>query len=186
MMRSKNFVKKGRPNEENEYSFVNGIVLIDVSTKRFPDRYAVIDEEDFHKVIDGRGKWFAIKGSNTLYACRKQKEKMHIAVMGEKNGFVVDHIDWNGLNNRRSNLRHASCSQNQGNAPKRRKGTSRFKGVSWYTSANKWGANIMGTKNGKRRYLGLFVSDIEAAKAYDQAAKELFGPFAVLNFPDAE
>ncbi len=93
-----------------------------------------------------------------------------------------DHIDGNGLNNRRSNLRPASNSQQVANQGVRSDNTSGYKGVTWREDRGKWEAKIQ--SGGKRRCLGLFDDKIEAAKVYDHAALEAFGEFAVLNFPD--
>jgi hypothetical protein len=99
----------------------------------------------------------------------------------------VDHEDTNGLNNQRSNLRPATGTQNQGN---RRKGrlyggratSSRWKGVGWFKPAGRWRACI--TQHGRQKHLGYFADEDDAARAYDAAAREFFGEFARLNFPD--
>ena len=94
----------------------------------------------------------------------------------------VDHIDHDCLNNTRSNLRLVSNSQNQMN---RRKGincSSKYKGVTWDTSRQLWISQI--GYNGNRAQLGRYSSEIDAARAYDACAKEAFGDFAHLNFPE--
>ena len=94
----------------------------------------------------------------------------------------IDHIDWNGLNNQSSNLRLCSTSQNGANKRKNEgKYSSQFKGVTWFKLANKWKADIQCNK--KVFTLVLFISEEEAARAYDKRAQELFGEFAHLNFP---
>lgn len=93
-----------------------------------------------------------------------------------------DHVDGNGLNNQRSNLRPATAGQNMMNRRKRPGVTSRYLGVHWYKTRNKWVAVIH--RDRKRRHLGYFSSEIEAALAYDAAARELFGEYARPNFPD--
>jgi hypothetical protein len=93
----------------------------------------------------------------------------------------VDHIDRNPLNNQRSNLRVATAGQNARNASKRRNAqTSAFKGVSLYRNG-KWVAQIQVDR--RKVHLGYFATAIDAALAYDGAARRLFGEFAVLNFP---
>lgn len=94
----------------------------------------------------------------------------------------VDHIDGNGLNNTRENLRLASHAQNKMNMPKPSKAnaTSKYKGVSWSKRERCWCAFI--TIEGKSTYLGGTRNEEEAARLYDAAAKEHFGEFAYLNF----
>ena len=96
---------------------------------------------------------------------------------------VLDHKDGNPLNNRLSNLREASSADNQANQKKQSKQTSSFyKGVYLFKRDNKWMAYI--NREGKRYHLGYFNSQEEAAVAYDKKAKDLFGEFAKLNFPE--
>lgn len=94
----------------------------------------------------------------------------------------VDHVDSNGLNNCRNNLRLATHGEN---CQHRRKTlsetTSRFKGVSWHSRAEKWYAEIQ--FNGRQKSLGYFEFEEDAARAYDQAALEYFGNYSLLNFP---
>ena len=95
---------------------------------------------------------------------------------------MIDHRDGNGLNNRHTNLRPATDSQNQANKRKPKNGvTPSFKGVFWHGRDMKWAARIR--VNGKRKYLGYFHSEVEAARAYDAVALLHFGEFAKLNFP---
>ena len=96
-------------------------------------------------------------------------------------GMQIDHINGNGLDNRKVNLRLCNSSQNQRNARKRKSGTSRFKGVDWHKESKKWRARIC--VNRKRIHIGRYKSEFEAAQAYDKKAIELFGEFASLNFP---
>lgn len=86
------------------------------------------------------------------------------------------------MDNRRCNLRLATHQENCFNIRKRDGTSSKYKGVYFDTqNARTWRARI--ARDGKRRHLGSFRSEVEAAKAYDAAAKELFGEFAWLNFP---
>jgi len=94
---------------------------------------------------------------------------------------VVDHIDRNGLNNRRSNLRLCSAAQNACNSGSARGSSSKYKGVCWNKREGKWVASIR-FKN-KLHLMGYFTDEIAAAKAYDKSASEFFGEFAYLNFP---
>lgn len=94
-----------------------------------------------------------------------------------------DHIDGNGLNNTRANLRLSVKHGNHKNASKKDKTTSSlYKGVHWYKAMNVWRAKIQ--CDNISHHLGNFENEIDAAKAYDKAAKQLHGKFAKLNFPD--
>nr|WP_269140600.1 HNH endonuclease [Proteus terrae] len=94
----------------------------------------------------------------------------------------IDHIDGDKLNNRIENLRICTHNQNQHNQGIRASNKSGYKGVSWMKSVKKWQAQIC--CNSKVTHLGLYTNKIEAAKAYDEAAKKLHGDFAWLNFPE--
>jgi hypothetical protein len=96
-------------------------------------------------------------------------------------GVDVDHIDDDPLNNRRSNLRIASRFQNLGNTRRRADNTSGFKGVSWSNRFRYWVASI--GYAGAKRHLGCYPTAEQAAHAYDEAAREMFGEFARVNFP---
>lgn len=107
---------------------------------------------------------------------------MHRLVAGAKKGQQVDHIDHDGLNNRRSNLR--LCDQSKNNANGRRlEGDTDFRGV-FRTVNNTFRAGISERRGtSKMRHLGNYPTAVEAARAYDAAAIEKFGEFATLNFP---
>lgn len=147
-------------------------------------KVTLIDAADFEKV--GRFKWtFATAG----YACRsirrsdnsKQMVLLHRVLMDAKPEQDIDHINHDGLDNRRSNLRLCSTSENLRNARAKRNGVSKYKGVCWDKSRSCWKSEIRITH--KRKYIGRFCSEEEAAKAYDKAARFYFGEFAYLNFP---
>lgn len=143
----------------------------------------LVDDADFERLsqhgwclYESKGKRYA--QANIRIGGRWRRVLMHRYLIGAEKGQLVDHEDGDGLNNRRGNLRFATRSQNQFNAGRRR---GRFKGVSWHRAAGKWVAQI--SAGVKRYYLGLFVSEEEAARAYDRKAAELHGEFAKLNFP---
>lgn len=147
---------------------------------------ALVDDEDFDFI--NQWKWNAPKSKNTCYAKRNvwlknSKEyisvSMHRTIMNVSMEMVVDHIDHNGLNNQKSNLRICTGSQNGGNSISKG-GSSMYKGVCWYKSKNKWIAYI--TYNYKRYHLGYFKLEETAARVYDEAAKKYFGEFAHLNY----
>jgi len=106
---------------------------------------------------------------------------MHREVLNMANYMYVDHINHNGLDNRKANLRLATKSQNAWNSSGRR-GRSGFKGVSFEKKTGLWRASI--AYHGEKKYLGNFHDKREAAKAYDRAAKKYHGEFASLNFPE--
>lgn len=104
---------------------------------------------------------------------------MHQLLMNPPDELCVDHVNGNGLDNRRSNLRLATNQQNQANSQKKTPATSRFKGVSWSKTKQKWRAYICPAR--KYIHLGYFTSEEEAARAYDTAASKIFGDFARPN-----
>lgn len=137
-----------------------------------------VDDEDYNTVSLYTWRLQETRSGN-VYACSDVPSQgrrifMHTLIMGTKG---VDHIDGNGLNNVRSNLRPATASQNAANR-KAQGGSSRYKGVSWHKRSCKWQAQI------KRTNLGYFDDEKEAARAYDDAAREDYGEFARLNFPE--
>ena len=117
---------------------------------------------------------------------------LHRLLLDAKPGEVVDHLNGDGLDNRRANLRLCTSRENSSNVVfSKRQKLGGFKGVTWNKAANKWQASCCSGEiksNGKRRqvYLGVFTDPAEAARAYDRAALAAFGPFAALNFSDPE
>lgn len=105
---------------------------------------------------------------------------MHRVIMGDVEGKFVDHINHNGLDNRKANLRFATAQQNTWNKRKQKGNySSQYKGVHWVKSEKNWRALI--TCNKKMIYIGRFDDETAAAMAYDEKAKELFGEYASLN-----
>lgn len=106
---------------------------------------------------------------------------MHNLILKPKQDFQVDHINRNGLDNRRSNLRIGTVSQNYANFPKKQNTKSKYRGVSFLKriEGKPWQAST--TVNGKLAYIGVYKTEKEAALAYNKAAKKFFGEFAQLN-----
>jgi hypothetical protein len=152
-------------------------------------RYTIVDPADYDRL---KGyQWLTKKGSNSFYArrhvppCKGQKETIvyiHQELITVPKGMVVDHINNDGMDNRRANLRAATRAQNMRNRKKHAKpGASKYKGVRYRKDTCKWSARI--GVDSKSIYLGSFENEIEAAKAYDEAAKKHHAEFACLNFP---
>lgn len=151
----------------------------------------MVDDEDYDRL--SKFTWYVVEKSNGFYVGRtvwigridgKKKSKrvyMHREIMSCTDDKVVDHIDNNPLNHQKINLRICTKSQNSRNSSSRRGSSSKYLGVSWDKFNNKWRAAInLGNKKNKK--LGRFVSEEEAAIAYDKAALEIHGEFANLNF----
>ena len=152
---------------------------------------SLIDAEDLDVV--SLFKWYSntTKRDHTYYAIAYRKAengkwksiRMHRLIMGiEDSSVMVDHINGNGWDNRRSNLRIVTNSQNQMNARKlaSKNTSSKYKGVTLDKKLNKWIASIK--INRKIKYLGHYTLEIDAAKAYDIAARDVFEGFTNANF----
>jgi hypothetical protein len=139
---------------------------------------AVVDAGD--KELVANVKWHR-GGGDYRYVMNTKGEYIHRVIMGANPGDPhIDHKDRNVLNNCRLNLRFASPTQNNANQRSRIGSTSKFKGVTWDKATGRWRAVIQIDKHVIG--LGRFVSEILAARAYDQAALEAWGEFALLNF----
>src|SRR5690606_30033579 len=172
-------------------------------------KVAIVDDEDFERL--SRYKWFYhdqgyaarsawVNGKRrTIYMHREimQPPKgaqidhvngkrrgvfMHRQIMQPPKDLEVDHINGDKLDNRRSNLRIVTRQQNRFNERPRKGTSSKYKGVSWYKQTRRWEAYIK--INGKKKRIGYFNDEIEAALAYDRAARELFGEYAKTNFKE--
>lgn len=147
----------------------------------------LIDDSDYLSVAEFN--WFATKIGRNLYVQRntqkpdgsKSRQYLHRFLLSEPEGDVL-HWDGNGLNNQRDNLRSASRKENLWSFQRKRVGaSSRYRGVSWDASRNKWQSRLK--KEYKTIHLGRFESEEAAARAYDTAAKQFYGEFSTSNFP---
>lgn len=143
--------------------------------------FAKVDDEDFESLL--KYSWQAKIGSrkgSQPYAYNWKVGRMHRFIMNCPKDMQIDHINHNPLDNRKSNLRICTITQNLYNRRRKPhpKTKSRFLGV--YPSLSKWQATI--GVNYKRIYLGTYQTQEEAAKAYDVAAEKYFGEYANLNF----
>jgi hypothetical protein len=150
-------------------------------------RFTIVEPGDFYRL--NKYRWIADGIGESIYAVRNiisanespKFMRMHREIMNDPKGFLVDHRNCNGLDNRRANLRLATYSQNACNNRKRKNTTSVFRGVSFHTQKQCWGVHLQHQM--KRVFLGYFDNEIEAAKTYDAAARKYHKDFARLNFP---
>ena len=152
------------------------------------EAFALVDDEDYDRLI--KYPWYisrTIKYKRAITClcfyengkARKFSSPMHRFVMNTPRGMETDHINGDTLDNRKSNLRVCTKSQNMAN--RKVAGVSKYLGVCWHKATKKWTAAIR--KNNKSYNLGIFENEKDAALAYDKMARELHGEFARPNFP---
>jgi len=168
-----------RPRQKNRIIVSGNIIYLILEDKKGNEiAKAIIDKEDYSKVLAVGRKFYMKRNKNKsgqyVINC---DEKLHHTILETKN--LIDHINGNPLDNKKRNLRICSKSQNQYNSKIRVDNTSGFKGVCWSKCYKKWRVYIY--KNKHQILLGYFNNKIEAAKAYNEAAKKYHGEFARLN-----
>lgn len=130
-----------------------------------------------HRRTDGSSRVYAMRAVRC--GGRTAQQMLHRFIMDTPAGMDTDHINGNGLDNRRSNLRVCTHGENMRNRRPQTGVSSAYKGVSWNKAAGKWLAQIR--LGGKHKHLGLFTSEQDAAAAYDRAAQDLHGAYARTN-----
>jgi len=148
-------------------------------------RVAHVDDEDFELVSEYRWHAQKLPASRTFYAKTKTRQAdgsiVNLLIHKLLTGWdETDHINHDGLDNQRENLRETTHKQNlAGRQPNANSKWSQYKGVTWDSRASKWSARIQ--NDGKTHRLGRFNTEEEAAHAYNTAALEAYGPHAYLN-----
>lgn len=165
---------------KNEAIFLDGIVAIKLND----EHWALVDADDYTLVAPY--KWYAVQDGHNIYAAtnirkgnKYTNKRMHRLILDAKKGEIVDHINRDGTDNRRQNLRIVNRAQNRMNASKYSNGASNYKGVTFDKRYNKYRAQIK--TNGKSKHIGYYDTEEEAALAYNRAAQELFDEYAYLN-----
>lgn len=150
--------------------------------------FALVDDSEFTLVMKHHWHFHNVPKGHTAYAVtnvsypsgKRSLITMHRLLMKFPKGKDIDHIDGNGLNNQRSNLRIASRGQNLCNRGKQSNNTTGFKGVSFNKHLRKYDSEI--TFRGKKFKIGHFTDKIDAAVAHDLWARDIHGEFAFTNF----
>jgi hypothetical protein len=146
---------------------------------------AIVDDDVYEAAVKHSEWWLNENGyvvstrGGGQYGKTKQLWLHHLVIGPKPKDLVCDHKDLNTLNYQRSNLIYATRNRNAHNTKPRIGNVSGLKGVTWHKNKKRWHANI--TVARKTKYLGSFTDKTEAAKAYDRAAKEVFGELARVN-----
>ena len=161
---------------------------IPLSTGRYREPsglVTLVDDEDYEQLVERHWRMLLVPG-NRIYAVTGRSELMHRVLTNAPKGMQVDHLNGDGLDNQRANLRLCTRSQNLANQASRlywsrRRTTSNYKGVSLLEGRSRpWRATI--SVDRKQHFLGYYAEEDAAARAYDDAARRFFGEFARTNF----
>lgn len=151
-------------------------------------KITILDEDEYDKfkntsihAVNYKGWWYA-----EVTLSKKGKQLLHRLILNAKKGEICDHINGDGLDNRKNNLRIVTNSQNLMNSRKPiiKNTTSQYKGVYWSVHHKKWVSRVR--LNYKYQNLGFYNNELDAAHAYDDGAKRVFGKYAKLNFPEVK
>lgn len=174
---------------KNRYIVCGDETTIVLNSGTYGQRKTTIAIEDLTRAQEFTGSWYPVfnKSTGTFYVEGSIKNdfgiwssvKFHRWIVYAPENMQIDHENHDTLDNRRSNLRLCSHSENQRNRNVGTRGTSVYKGVWWNTQKKKFLARIR--VNNEAVYLGAFKTELDAARAYNQAACMYHGEFAKLN-----
>lgn len=149
-------------------------------------KYTLVDNDDYEYLSQWKWRYhnlgYAVRTMHVAYINGKAIKKeimMHRLIMNPEKGMVIDHKNRNKLDNRRANLRVCTQAKNRLNSIKKSNNTSGYIGVCWDKTKNKWLASIH--LHGKQKYLGRYDTAQEASKVRDEAAKQYYGEYGMLN-----
>lgn len=146
-------------------------------------RFAIVDDDDAERVAVG--KWSALETpSGNCYAVRYDGDTftyLHRFIMNTPDGMEVDHINHDGLDCRKANMRNVTGQQNKWNMPLLSTNSSGYRGVHWSAAVEKWKAVI--SDNKRQVTLGYFDDPADAARVYDERLREIAGEYGSYNFP---
>ena len=152
---------------------IDGSVVVDISTPAYPNATTLMDREDFDKI---KTSIFVSTGGYPTINIKGKSKRVHQTILTPPKGFEIDHINRDRTDNRRSNLRIATRSQNKMNRTISSNNTSGKAGVYWSKQKNKWQVRI--EAKGVQYHLGFFKNKKEAIDAREKGEQKYFGDYA--------